>query len=132
MAGAVLCNVGCLVASLASPRWFSGKEPACKCRRHKRRGFKPWVGKIPWRRAWQSVPIFLPGETHGQRSLVGYSPRGHKELEMTEHALTILLASLTTSCDNQECLQTLLNACPSEGKIAPVENHCHTSPYLIF
>ena len=38
------------------------------------RGFNPWVGKIPWRRAWQPTPEFLPGESHGQRSLVGYSP----------------------------------------------------------
>ena len=37
-------------------------------------GFDPWVRKIPWRRAWQCVPVFLPGESHGQRSLVGYSP----------------------------------------------------------
>ena len=34
----------------------------------------PWVGKIPWRRAWQPTPVFLPGESHGQRSLAGYSP----------------------------------------------------------
>jgi len=40
----------------------------------KRPGFSPWVGKIPWRRAWQPTPVFLPGESHGQRSLVGYSP----------------------------------------------------------
>ena len=39
-----------------------------------RPGFDPWVEKIPWRRAWQTTPVFLPGETHGQRSLVGYSP----------------------------------------------------------
>ena len=50
----------------------SGKEPICQCRRLKRCGFNPWVGKAYWRRA------------HGQRSLVGYSPRGHKELETTE------------------------------------------------
>ena len=41
--------------------------------------FNPWVGKIPWRRKWQSSPVFLPGEFHGQRSLVGYSPWGRKE-----------------------------------------------------
>ena len=52
----------------------SCKEPACQCRRHKRLGFSPWVGKIPWKRAWQPTPVFLPGESHGQRSLVGYSP----------------------------------------------------------
>ena len=39
----------------------------------------PWVGKIPCKRAWQSTPVFLPGESHGQRSLVGYSPGGHRE-----------------------------------------------------
>ena len=43
-------------------------------KRHKRRGLDPWVRKIPWRRAWQSTPVFLPGESHGQRSLVGYNP----------------------------------------------------------
>ena len=40
----------------------------------KRRRFDPWVRKIPWRRAWQPTPVFLPEESHGQRSLVGYSP----------------------------------------------------------
>ena len=62
----------------------SGKEPACHCRRCRRRGFDPWVGKIPWRRAWQPTPVFLPGELHGQRSLAGYSPWDHEELDMTE------------------------------------------------
>ena len=61
-----------------------GKEPACKCRRHKRHRFHPWVGKIPWRRAWQPTPVFLPGESHGQRGLAGYSPRGRKESDTTE------------------------------------------------
>ena len=50
-------------------------------RRCKRLGF----GKIPWRRKWQPTLVFLPGESHGQRSLVGYSPWGSKELGMTEH-----------------------------------------------
>ena len=39
-----------------------------------RRRFDPWIGKIPWRRAWQATPVFLPGESHGQRRLAGYSP----------------------------------------------------------
>ena len=47
----------------------SGKEPACQCRIHRRCGCDPWVGKIPWRRAWQLSPVFLPGESHGQRNL---------------------------------------------------------------
>ena len=52
--------------------------------RHKRCRFNPWVEKIPWRRAQQPTPVFLHGESHGQRSLVGYSPLGHKKLDMTE------------------------------------------------
>ena len=43
-----------------------------------------WDGKMPWRRAWQPTPVFLPGESHGQRSLMGYSPRGGKELDTAE------------------------------------------------
>ena len=53
--------------------------------------FDPWVGKIPWRRACQPTPLFLPGESHGQRSLEGYSPWGCKEsdtTEATEHTRT--------------------------------------------
>ena len=47
-------------------------------------GFDPWVGKIPWRRAWQPTPVFLSRESLGEMSLVGYSPWGHKELGTTE------------------------------------------------
>ena len=43
-----------------------------------RHGFDPWVGKILWRRKWQPIPVFLPGESHGQRSLAGYGPWGHR------------------------------------------------------
>ena len=46
--------------------------------------FDPWVGKSPWNRKWQPSPVFLPGKYHGWRSLVGYSPWGHKELDTTE------------------------------------------------
>ena len=53
------------------PGGTSGKESTCQCRRH---GFNPWVGKIPGRRAQQPTPVFLPGESYGQRSLAGYSP----------------------------------------------------------
>ena len=66
------------------PSGASGREPACQCRRCKRHGFNPWVGKIPWKRAQQSTPVFLPGEFHGQRNLVGYSPWGRKESDMIE------------------------------------------------
>ena len=49
-----------------------------------RHGLDSWVRKIPWKRTWQPTPVFLIGESHGQRSLVGYSPQGRKELDMTE------------------------------------------------
>ena len=54
---------------------------------HKRCWFDPWIRKISWRRKWQRTPIFLPGKYHGQRSLVGYSPRGPKELDTTEQLI---------------------------------------------
>ena len=57
--------------------------PACR-----RPGFIIWIGKIPWRRAWQPTPVFLPGEPHGQRSLVGYSLWGHKQPGTTERLST--------------------------------------------
>ena len=60
------------------PGGASGKEPACQCRRRKRCQFNPWARKIPWRRAWQPTPVFLPGRSHGQRSLEDYSPWGPK------------------------------------------------------
>ena len=65
------------------PGGARGKEPICQCRRHKKHGFDPWVRKMPWRRAWQPTPEFLPGEAHGQRSLAGYSPLACKESDMT-------------------------------------------------
>ena len=55
------------------------KNLPAKCRRHKRYGFNPWVRKIPWRRKWLPTTVILPGESHGQRSLVGYSPWGCKK-----------------------------------------------------
>ena len=65
------------------PRWCSGKGSASKCRRLRRREFNPCIRKFPWRRKWQPAPVLLPGESHGQRSLVGYSPWGHKESDKT-------------------------------------------------
>ena len=66
------------------PRWHSGKESACQCRRHKRLRFDLWVGKISWSRKWQPTPVFLPWKFHGQWSLVGYSLWGHKDSDTTE------------------------------------------------
>ena len=65
------------------------KESTRQFRRHKRRGFDPWVRKILWRREWQLTPVFLPGESHGQRSLMGYSPWGHKRVGYNLETTTI-------------------------------------------
>ena len=66
-----------MYTSLGLPKWPSGTEPSCQGRRL---GFGPWVRKIPWRRAWQPTPVFLPGELLGPRSLAGYSPWGRTQL----------------------------------------------------
>ena len=70
------------------PRWRSSKEFACQCRRHRRCGFSPWVGNIPWNRKCQSISVFLPGQFHWQRGLAGYSPWGRKESDTTEQLST--------------------------------------------
>ena len=67
------------------PRWRSGEESACRCRRFR---FSPWVGKILWRRASRHALVFLLGKFHGPRSLAGYSPWGHKESDTPKHAHT--------------------------------------------
>ena len=65
------------VKLIISRRWWvfpggaKGKEPACPCKRHKKFEFDRWVGRIPWKRVWQPTPVFFPGESHGQRVLVG-------------------------------------------------------------
>jgi len=69
-----------LLSGEGIPGGANGKESACQCRRAMRCGFDPWVGKIPWRRTQQPTPVFLPGESQGQRSLVSYGPQGCKEL----------------------------------------------------
>ena len=63
------------------PGGSDGKSVCLQCRRPR---FDPWVGKIPWRRKWHPTPVLLPGKSHGRRSLVGYSPWGRKESDMTE------------------------------------------------
>ena len=66
----------------------SGKEYTCQCRRCRQCRFGPWEGKIPWRRKRQPTPVLFPGKSHGQRSLAGYSPWSHKELDTTEQLNT--------------------------------------------
>ena len=68
-----------MICLCSFPGGSEGKESACG-----RPRFNPWVGKIPYRREWQPTPVFLSGESHGQRSLVGYSPWGCTKLDTTE------------------------------------------------
>ena len=84
------------------PRWHSGKESACQCKRRKRCTFSPWIGKIPWRRKWQLAPVFLPEKFHGQRSLAGYGPWGRKELDITEWLSTHIMLLLVALMFNRE------------------------------
>ena len=76
------------LSPLGFPGGTNGERTLLQCRRPKRCGFDPWVRKIPWRKAWQLTPGFLPGESHGERSLVGYSPWGHKVSDTTERLST--------------------------------------------
>ena len=89
------------------PWRFSGKESACQCRRH---GFDLWVRKIR-RRKWQSTPVFLPGKSHGQRSLAGYSPWGHKrirhDLVTKQHTHTHTHTCLCAPIHILKCIETV-------------------------
>ena len=110
------------------PWWLRWLRICLQCSKP---GFDPWVRKIPWRREWQPTAIFLPGEFHGQRSLVGYSPWGRKELDMIEWLtftlkipywlissmiLTLgclsLVLSLDTCCKTQLCPRLFCSALP--------------------
>ena len=78
-----------------SPSASGSKEPVCSMGDL---GLT-WIGKIPWRRTFQSTPVFSPGKSHGQRSLVGYSPQDHKELDMTERlTLSSILKVVLSFC----------------------------------
>jgi len=76
--------IKCIWEAWASQVELVIKNPPANVGRRKRCKFDPWVEKVPWRRAWQPIPVFLPEEFHEQRSLVGYSPWGHKEADTTE------------------------------------------------
>ena len=88
--------------------WLSGKESACQCRR---RRFDPWVRKIPWRRAWQPTPVFVPGESHGQRNLVCYlqsiGSRRVRHDSVTRHTHT---GSVSIILSSSSCLRKIMRA----------------------
>ena len=78
-----------LMTIMSFPNGSVGKESTCNAG-NRGDGFNSWVRKIPRRRKWQPMPVFLPGKSHRQRSGVGYSPKGCKELEMTDEQATIM------------------------------------------
>ena len=108
------------VCEYASQGFLGGpavEESACQCRRC---GFDPWVGKIPWRRKWQPTPVFLPGKSHGQRSLAGYSPWGCKRVRhnlATKHQMP--------TCGMPVCL------CANVAGIE-VYDVCGICPWMLF
>ena len=93
------------------PGGASGKEPTCQRWRTKRYRLDPWVGKIPWRRAWQPAPTFLPGESHGQRSLASYIHRVAKSWARLKRLSGRTRARKHTQtlipCDQGPCLFSL-------------------------
>ena len=69
--------------------WLRWQRICLQCRRQIKCRFDPWVGKISWRRKWQPTLVFLPGQSHGQRSLVNYRPWNRKELNTTEQLILL-------------------------------------------
>ena len=111
------------------PGGASDKEPACQCRRCKRCRFDPWIRKISWRRAWQPTLVFLPGEPHGPRGLVGYSPWDHRESDVTRwpthtHTHEFTTVSNHLSCIHAELLQSCLTLChPVDHSLRDSSDH---------
>ena len=108
----------------------AGKEPTCQCRRCKR-GFSPWLGKIPWRRKWQPAPVFLPGKSHGERSLVGYSPWDHKESDTTEHVCARVHIHTQTQWDRASVFHPFCPPDYLQEKVLVLRGlQCHSNTHL--
>ena len=93
-------------------------------------GFDPWIGKIPWRRAWGPSPVFLPGESHAQRSSAGYNPRGHKESDTTEQLSLSLSGLFGPTASGPACFSNLIlflypltTPCPPNTLLTYCMNH---------
>ena len=119
------------------PWWFRWEGIHLQCQRPE---FDPCFGKIPWRRAWQPTPVFLPGESHGQRSLAAYSPWGHKELDTSEWLTQHRLPEHTTGFPGGSAIENPpANAgdrgsipgwgkSPGEGNGSPLQDSCLENP----
>ena len=102
----------------AFPGGASGKEPACWCRNCKRLRFDPWVGKTPWRRAWQPTPVFLPGESLGRRSLWATAYR----VAQSRTRLSGCLSSRNPHGSTISCWRHLLSLCSEEKGVALIRS----------
>ena len=86
-------------------------------------GFDPWVGKVLWRNKWQSTPVLLPGKSHGWRSVVGYSPWGHKESDMTERLhFTSNINGVLAPRESRGCAQSELGVGRGAKKVGVSEH----------
>ena len=92
--------------------------------------FDPWVRKISWRRKRQSTPVFLPGESHGWRSLVGYSPRGHKESDMTER-LHLQYSCLENPGDRGAWWAAIYRVTQSRTRLKPLSSSSKAHAHFI-
>ena len=97
------------LSSQLLPRWLSSKEFACQHKRHRRHGFDLWVGKMLWSTKWQPTPVFLPGESHRQRSLVGYI----MESQRVAHDLVTKQKHTLVSCFQLSCSTPWITPFPS-------------------
>ena len=97
---------------MGSPGSLVGKE-CLQCRRHRRREFDPWVGKIPWGRKWQPTPVFLPGKTHGQGSLADWAVQRVTEPDTIEWLKKMLVTQSCTTLQSHG-LQPTRFPCPSD------------------
>ena len=123
------------INSLGLPWWLSSKKKKKKiclqCKRHRSRGFDSWVRKIPWSWAWQSTPIFLPGKSHGQRSLAGYGSRSCKASDTTEAAERTCTHLVHWTC---VVLLVMARSLPHEVEqfCSPISNAQRLSPLKVF
>ena len=113
----------------------SGKEPTCQCKRHKRHGFDPWVGKIPWRWAWQPTPVFLPGESPWTEEPARLQPIelqrvGHNCSDLTQHSIRFI-AKLRLQ-RKLRYRELSLNHLPLHVHSVPFINIAHQSSTLQF
>ena len=112
----------CLVTPKSFPDGASGKEPACPCRSHKRHEFDPWVGEIPWRRAWQPRPIFLSRgpwkEEPGELQSMGLQRAENRDLALMHTVMVTLSLGFPGGSDSQEsaCNAEDLGSTPGSGR----------------